>query len=122
MTMKSAIGIIFTAALGGALPHDGRSTLSGSSNANAANESKLPWLEHGGNYSQCLEVHMSMSKSSPSRETVEEACGTKYFCETFDPKVLELFKELQDIPEKYGYADHKQCFAAHEPEPISNAQ
>ncbi|PQK14416.1 hypothetical protein BB8028_0004g13460 [Beauveria bassiana] len=116
----AALGIIFTAALGTALPHVSRSTPdSGSNNINA---SKLPWVNRDTiDIGKCLETLGRMSP--PSGETINQVCGTKNFCEKFNPADWSKQKdELKKLTEIYGFANHQACFNAHEQKPAASSQ
>ncbi|KAM0742196.1 hypothetical protein ACQRIT_002373 [Beauveria bassiana] len=120
----AALGVIFTAALGTALPHVGRLTPhSGSNNINATNESKLPWVDRDTiDFGKCIETLRRMSEASPpSGETVNNVCGTENFCETFNPADWsEQEDELKKLTETYGFASTQACFDAHEQKPAAS--
>ncbi|KHO11380.1 Magnesium transporter [Metarhizium robertsii ARSEF 23] len=122
--MKSAFGVIFTAALGTALPHVGWSTpAAGSSNINATNESKLPWVNvdsiDSNDFDKCMETSRRMSEASPpSGETVNRVCGTENFCGEFNPAFWSKQEdEFKKLTENYGFANTQACFDAHEQKP-----
>ncbi|KAM3518027.1 hypothetical protein MY4038_010198 [Beauveria bassiana] len=121
--MKSAaLSVIFTAALGTALPHVGRSTPdSGSNNINATNEPKRPWVDRDTIDFKCMETYHRMFEASPaSGETVNEVCGTETFCKAFD--LPNWSGMLRKLAENYGFANTQACFDAHEQKPAASSQ
>ncbi|KAM3516826.1 hypothetical protein NHJ13051_009543 [Beauveria bassiana] len=121
--MKSAaLSVIFTAALGTALPHVGRSTPdSGSNNINATNEPKRPWVDRDTIDFKCRETYQRMFKACPaSGETVNKVCGTENFCEAFN--LPDWSDELKKLAEIYGFANTQACFDAHEQKPAAASQ
>ncbi|KAM0742193.1 hypothetical protein ACQRIT_002370 [Beauveria bassiana] len=120
----AALGVIFTAALGTALPHIGRSTPdSGSSNINATIESKRPWVDRDTiDFGKCMETYRRMSEASPpSGEAVNKVCGTENFCEAFNPADLSE-DESKKLAEIYGFASTQACFDAHEQKPAASSR
>ncbi|EFY87346.1 hypothetical protein MAC_06581 [Metarhizium acridum CQMa 102] len=62
------------------------------------NDGKLPWLKPG-----------QFSANCGSSMYTDEACGTKMYCEAFD--------DIGNVTDR-KFTSSKQCFAAHEPEPL----
>ncbi|KAM3456377.1 hypothetical protein NHJ6243_008188 [Beauveria neobassiana] len=81
---------------------------------------KLPWVTFTvADYSKCLDIERRMyEESPPSGETVNEVCGTKNFCEDFDPEYASE-DGLKKLTEFYGFASVQECFDAHEEEPTA---
>ncbi|KGQ05603.1 hypothetical protein BBAD15_g9143 [Beauveria bassiana D1-5] len=103
--MKTAVGIVFTAALGSALPHADKSATTLSSRDT---ESKLPWIPYKGTYGPCMEaVH-----GDGGREAIEKGCGTEGFCDLLNPVYGP--DNLERLSKKYGYANNTECYAAHD--------
>ncbi|PQK15690.1 hypothetical protein BB8028_0006g00130 [Beauveria bassiana] len=120
--MKSAAArIIFTMTLGTVLPHVYASTpTDDSSNINTTIESKLPWVDDDNvDVGECLDTLGRMSP--PSAKTVNKVCGTKSFCEEFDPADLSE-DDSKHLAAVYGFASAQACFDAYEQNPAASSQ
>ncbi|KID84804.1 hypothetical protein MGU_07954 [Metarhizium guizhouense ARSEF 977] len=62
------------------------------------NNAKLPWLKPG-----------QFSANCGSSMYTDEACGTEMYCKAFD--------DIKNVTDR-KFTSSKQCFAAHDPEPL----
>ncbi|KID81266.1 hypothetical protein MGU_11366 [Metarhizium guizhouense ARSEF 977] len=93
-----------------------------SGNVQSTSTEKLPWFtdkqyDHG----RCVEALTRIVDPVPPTESIEKVCGTKPFCETWNPEFSSK-QELETITKKYGFANMEECLAAHAPEPSGNVQ